>query len=339
MSAQVREPEQARSTEHSDFKQRVADVAARPGTAIFLILGGLIVLFSALEPQGFTTFDNARSIATDASILLVLAVGGTFVIITAGIDLSIGSVLIFSGVVSAKAMDALGGNSWGLVLAGALVAIAAGAAWGLLNGFLVARARVPSFVVTLGTLGAALGLSYIITKGLDVRDVPTRVTDIGLNRVAGIPWLVIIAAATAVAGALLLATTRFGRHTYAVGANEEAAERASIHVQAHLTKIYTLAGALSGVAGFLSLARYGTTTIGGHATDNLQAITAVVIGGTSLFGGVGTILGTVAGVFIPVVLQNGFVVLGILPYWQQVAVGAVLIIAVHLDQLRRRRAG
>ena len=319
-------------------RSRIRDLAARSGTAIFLILGGLIVLFSVLAAQDFPTVTNARSIATDASILLVLSVGATFVIITAGIDLSVGSVLVFSGVVSAKAMDALGGDSWGVVLAGVVVAIAAGAAWGLVNGLLVARARVPSFVVTLGTLGAALGLSYIITSGLDVRDVPSHVTDVGLDRIAGIPWLVIIAAVVALLAGLLLGTTRFGRHTYAIGASEEASRRASIHVERHLTTVYVLAGALTGVAGFLSLARYGTTTIGGHATDNLQAITAVVIGGTSLFGGIGTILGTVAGVFIPVVLQNGFVVLGVLPYWQQVAVGAVLIIAVYLDQLRRRRA-
>jgi ribose transport system permease protein len=336
--AGAEKPQQATPTGTAGRARRLRDLAARPGAAIFLILSALIVLFSVLAPQDFPTFTNARSIATDASILLVLAVGATFVIVTAGIDLSVGSVLVFSGVISAKAMDAAGGDSWGVVVIGVVVAVAAGAAWGLLNGLLVARARVPSFVVTLGTLGAALGLSYILTSGLDVRDVPSHVTDVGLDRVAGIPWLVIIAVAVALLGALLLSTTRFGRHTYAIGASEEASRRASIHVEAHLAKIYTLAGALTGVAGFLSLARYGTTTIGGHATDNLQAITAVVIGGTSLFGGIGTVLGTVAGVFIPVVLQNGFVVLGVLPYWQQVAVGAVLIIAVYLDQLRRRRA-
>ena len=115
------------------------------------------------------------------------------------------------------------------------------------------------------------------------------------------------------------------------------ARRAGVNVDRHLIKVYALGGTLAGLAGFLSLARFGTTTIGGHSTDNLDAIAAVVIGGTSLFGGVGTILGTVFGVFIPAVLQNGFVIVGVQPFWQQVAVGAVLIIAVYLDQLRRSR--
>jgi ribose transport system permease protein len=135
---------------------------------------------------------------------------------------------------------------------------------------------------------------------------------------------------------VILRMTRFGRYTYAVGSNAEAPRRAGIHVDRHLVKIYALAGTLAGLAGFLSLARFSTTTLGGHSTDNLNAIAAVVLGGTSLFGGIGTIGGTVVGVFIPAVLQNGFVITGVQPFWQQVAVGAVLIAAVYLDQLRRR---
>ena len=131
--------------------------------------------------------------------------------------------------------------------------------------------------------------------------------------------------------------TRFGRYTYAVGSNEEGTRRAGVAVDRHLITVYGLCGLLAGLAGFLSLARFGTTTIGGHSTDNLNAIAAVVIGGTSLFGGVGTMLGTFFGVLIPAVLQNGFIIVGVQPFWQQVAVGAVLIIAVYLDQLRRSR--
>jgi ribose transport system permease protein len=154
--------------------------------------------------------------------------------------------------------------------------------------------------------------------------------------VLGIPYLVLVALAVAIVLGIVLAQTRFGRYTYAIGSNEEGARRAGVAVDRHLIKVYALAGTLSGLAGFLSLARFATTTIGGHSTDNLQAIAAIVIGGTSLFGGVGTMLGTVFGVFIPAVLQNGFVIVGLQPFWQQVAVGAVLIIAVYLDQLRRR---
>jgi ribose transport system permease protein len=139
-----------------------------------------------------------------------------------------------------------------------------------------------------------------------------------------------------VLGCLLLSLTRFGRYTYAVGSSLEACRRSSIDVTGHLLKVYLLAGALSGLAGYLSLARFATTTLGGHTTDNLQVIAGVVIGGASLFGGSGGLMGSLIGIIIPVVLLNGFVVLGLPPFWQQVTVGGVLIGAVYFDQLRRR---
>jgi ribose transport system permease protein len=212
-------------------------------------------------------------------------------------------------------------------------------AWGLINGFLVAKAKIPAFIVTLGTLGMSLGAALVISGGVDEREVPFKlITTIGTGRAFNnqVPWLVLIAFAVAIVFGIILAATRFGRYTYAVGSNEEAARRAGVPVDGHLIKVYALAGTLAGLAGFLSLARFSTTTIGGHDTDNLQSIAAVVIGGTSLFGGIGTMLGTVFGVFIPAVLQNGFVIVGVNPFWQNIAVGAVLIGAVYLDQLRRR---
>ena len=272
-------------------------------------------------------------------MLLVLAVGLTFIIVTAGIDLSVGAVLVFSGVIAAKFMNELGGESTGVLLAGLVAALASGCAWGLLNGFLIAKAKIPAFIVTLGTLGMALGSALLITKGVDERNVPFRLIEtVGSGRLFDqIPWLVVIAAAVALVFGIVLAQTRFGRYTYAIGSNMEGARRSGVNVDRHLIKVYALGGTLSGLAGYMSLARFGTTSISGHSTDNLNAIAAVVIGGTSLFGGVGTILGTVFGVFIPVVLQNGFVIIGIQPFWQQVAVGAVLIGAVYLDQIRRAR--
>jgi ribose transport system permease protein len=309
-------------------------------TSIALILVGLIVVFSLLKPEEFFDVNNARNIATDAAVLLVLAVGLTYIIITAGIDLSVGAVLVFAGVVAAKVMNEMGGDSWGVIVVGLAVALASGLGWGLLNGFLVAKAKIPAFIVTLGTLGMALGSALLITSGVDQRDVPFRLIDtIGSGRAFGeIPYLVLIAAAVALVFGVILATTRFGRYTYAIGSNEEAVRRSGVNVDAHLIKVYAIGGTLAGLAGFMSLARFGTTTIGGHSTDNLDAIAAVVIGGTSLFGGIGTIVGTVVGVFIPAVLRNGFVIVGVQPFWQQVAVGAVLIVAVYLDQLRRARS-
>jgi ribose transport system permease protein len=314
-------------------------LVAGSSTWIGLILVALIVVFTVINPTDFFSAANARNIASDAAVLLIMATGMTYVIITAGIDLSIGSVLVFAGVVAAKAMTAVGGNGTGTILVGLLVGMAAGLGWGLINGFLIAKAKIPAFIVTLGTFGIALGLALLITGGVDVRDVPTKlITGIGTGRLGSqIPWLVVFAVVVCVVFGVLLAQTRFGRYTYATGSNAEGVRRSGVSVDAHLIKVYTLMGTLAGLAGFLSLARFGTTTVSGHATDNLNVIAAVVIGGTSLFGGVGTILGTVFGVFIPAVLANGFIIIGVQPFWQQVAVGIVLIAAVYLDQLRRAR--
>ena len=307
---------------------------------ILLVLIAIWLVFAAMEPDTFASVGNMRLIAQNASILAILGVGMTFVIITAGIDLSIGSVMVFSGVVGAKVMIWQGGDGWGTASLGIVAAIVSGLAWGVFNGVLVAKAKIPSLIVTLGTLGMALGLAQIVTKGVDIRDVPTVMqSEIGYGNVFGnVPILAVIALVFVVIGAIVLHRTRFGRHTYAIGSSEEAARRVGLEVDRHLIKIYAISGALAGVAGILSLAQFGTTAIAGQSQTNLNVIAAVVIGGTSLFGGVGTIFGTVVGLFIPAVLQNGFVIIGVQPFWQQVAVGAVLVGAVYIDQLRRASA-
>jgi ribose transport system permease protein len=305
---------------------------------MLLILVGLIAVFSALEPSSFPTVLNLRGVLSDAAILLVLAIGATFVVITAGIDLSVGSVLVFSSVVSAKAMSGLGNSGADAIVVGLGVAVAAGTAWGSVNGVLVAKAKVPPFVVTLGTLGAAYGLSLVISGGLDVRSVPKGLVEFGNDRVFGVPMLALIAGLLTLVGGAVLASTVFGRWTYAVGSNAESTRRAGIAVDRQLIAVYAIAGAAAGLGGYLSLARFGTTTIAGNTTTNLQVITAVVIGGTSLFGGTGWMLGTAIGVFVPIVLAKGFIIVGVKPYWQSVAVGVVLIVAVLVDQRRRLRA-
>jgi ribose transport system permease protein len=336
MTSQLQEPPEVQEPAEQGRGPWWQALVAGSSTWIGLILVGLIVVFSLINPTDFFSASNARNIATDASVLLVMGTGMTYVIITAGIDLSIGSVLVFAGVVSAKAMGS--GNSTGTILVGLVVALLAGLAWGIINGFLIAKAKIPPFIVTLGTFGIALGAALLITGGVDEREVPTKlITGLGTGRLAGIPWLVVIAAVVCLIFGIILALTRFGRYTYAAGSNPEAVRRAGVNLDRHLIKVYALMGTLAGLAGFMNLARFGTTTIGGHTTDNLNVIAAVVIGGTSLFGGVGTILGTVFGVFIPAVLANGFIIIGVQPFWQQVAVGMVLIAAVYLDQLRRAR--
>jgi ribose transport system permease protein len=311
---------------------------------IALVLLALIAVFSVLAPNAFPTVFNFQRLAIETAVLLVLAVGMTFVIITGGIDLSVGSVLIFAGMVSAKTMNALspGGSAinsgWGVIIAGLAAALAGGLLWGLINGFLIAHAKVPPLIVTLGSFGAALGAASLLNNGSDIRSVPTvlkRALGSGTS-FGGIPNLVITAAVITAIAAWLLHTTRFGRHTFAVGSNPEAARRAGIGVTGHLMRVYLLTGLLAGAAGFMSLAYYSTTGIAAHATDNLNAIAAVVMGGTSLFGGVGTMIGTVIGVFIPAVLKKGFNIVHVQDYWQMIAVGAVLVAAVWFDQQRRR---
>jgi ribose transport system permease protein len=222
----------------------------------------------------------------------------TFVMVAAGFDLSIGSVLVFSGVVGIKAMVALGTDN-ALTVSSACRGLLAGLAWGVFNGFCITELRVPALITTLGSLGAALGIARLMTNGNDVRGVPLTLINISSGRFLGLSWIVWIAAVVTLVGGLVLHFTRFGRWTYIIGSNAEAARRAGINVDNHLLKLYALSGLLAGLAGMLSLTRFATTTIAGHSTDALQVITGVVLGGTSLFGGIGTVVGTVIGMFIP----------------------------------------
>ncbi|WP_067568254.1 ABC transporter permease [Nocardia acidivorans] len=311
---------------------------------IGIVLAGLCIAFGITSPNAFPTRFTLQTLLIETAVLLVLSIGMTFVIITAGIDLSVGMVLIFSGVLAAKTMEWLSPDGdathagWGLILLGLLISIAGGALWGFVNGFLVAKAKIPPLIVTLGSFGAALGSAQLITGGVDTRTVPEKLRNsLGFGTVlGGVPDLVLVAAVVTLLGAWLLHTTRFGRHTYAIGSNAEAARRSGIGVTRHLILVYLMTGMLSGLAGFMNLAYFGTTTIAGHGTDNLDAIAGVVIGGTSLFGGVGSVLGTVIGVFIPSVLRKGFVIAGVPVFWQPIAVSVVLVAAVWFDQYRRR---
>jgi ribose transport system permease protein len=310
------------------------------GFQILILLIIIVTFFSVLAPGAFLSVQNFRSIFLNTSVLAVLGVGMTFVIITGGIDLSIGSVLVFSGVVASKVMSGLGGEGWGVATIGILVSVACGLSWGVLNGVLVAKAKVPALIVTLGTLGMSLGLAQIITNGVDIREAPAVLTEsIGYGKVFGqIPILVIIAVVFVIIGAILLHKTRFGLYTFSIGSNAEACRRVGIKVDRHLILVYAMSGLLAGVAGILSLSYFQSTTLSGQSMTNLNVIAGVVIGGTSLFGGVGSIFGTVVGLFVPTILQNGFVIIGVQPFWQQVVVGMVLIAAVFVDQRRREAA-
>lgn len=331
------------------FRQQLQERFDFAWTYIFVVLVGLIVIFTIWHGTKFFDRTNFRNIALDSSQLMLLAVGMTFVIITAGIDLSVSAVLVFSAVVGAKVMSRLSGSPEEVKLydfpnqdvgipVGLAAAVICGLLWGTLNGVLITKLHLPPFIVTLGTLGMALGLGQIISGGQTVPYVPYDVqTWVGARRFFGwLPLLVVITTIIVIIAMITLSMTRFGRYTFAIGSNQAAARRAGINVDRHLIKVYALSGLMAGTAGAFEVARFATASTAAHSADNLNAVSAVVIGGTSLFGGMGSIVGSVIGTFIPTVLRNGLIIGGINPFWQQVTIGAILIVAVYFDQRRRK---
>ena len=306
------------------------------------VLLALIVAFSIDSPY-FLTRANWLNTSSTGTEVLLLAAGETFVICSGGIDLSVGAVLGFAGTagawVMATAFPGATGSAVGPVVLGFAAAVAAGTAFGVLNGFLVAWAGVPPFVVTLGTLGIATGFGYLLNNGQEISAIPASVATFGNKNLGGwVPVPVLITAVITIWCGLLLAKTRFGAYTLTIGDSREAAVRAGINDRRYLLEIYTLSGLLAGIASVLVMARLGAGSPVSGATDNLNAIAAVVIGGASLFGGRGTIIGSVIGTGIIAVLLTGLVLVNVPPFWQEVAVGAILIAAVYIDQLRHRKA-
>jgi ribose transport system permease protein len=337
---------QASAPERASAAQTALGYARRlHATARNLWIGGVLlaicVIFAIASPY-FLTRANWLNTSSTATEVLLLAVGETFVICSGGIDLSVGAVLGCSGTAGAWVMAHWFASATGAaplaLSAGFLATLLVGALFGALNGLLVTRAAVPPFVVTLGTLGIATGLGYLLNNGQEISDIPSSVTTVGNTNLGG--WIPIPVAVTAVITiwyGLVLARTRFGAYTLSIGDSREAVIRAGIDDRRHLFKVYLLAGALAGVAGVLVMARLGAGSPDSGATDNLNAIAAVVIGGASLFGGRGTIAGTVIGTGIIAVLLTGLILVNVPPFWQEVLVGAVLILAVYIDQLRGRR--
>ncbi|MDA8275019.1 MAG: ABC transporter permease [Actinomycetota bacterium] len=311
------------------------------------VLLALIVGFGLYTPAFFSRASWLNTSNTALEVLLV-AVGETFVICTAGIDLSVGANLGFSAMVGAWVMShwfTVGpGNDVGIVVVGIVATLVAAGFIGALNGVLVAWGRIPAFVVTLGTLGIATGFGLLLNNGQEISSIPSSIARVGnLNVLAGwIPVPVAIGAAITIFAGFVLAKTRFGAYTLSIGDSTEAVVRSGINEKKHLFKVYLVAGLLAGVAGLVVMGRLGAASPTSGSTDNLNAIAAVVIGGTSLFGGRGTVLGTVFGTGIIAVLLTGLIVVNVPPFWQEVAVGVVLIAAVYIDSLRtnqgRKRA-
>ncbi len=295
----------------------------------------LVVLSAgmALLSPVFLSVNNLFNIILATATFGVLAIGATFVISSAGLDLSLGSVLGLSSVVGAALVVTLEWP-WYFAILGSLIA---GTLAGAVNGVIVTRGMVPAFIVTLGMLGIARGLALIISGGRGIYGLPNEILFLGQARPLGVPTPVFILALVAVISHYILAHTRFGHHTLALGDNEAAAKATGIDINRQRMLLYMLSGLMAGIAGLIFTARVNTGDPTAGLNYELLAITAAIIGGTNLFGGRGSILGTMIGALIMGVLQNGLNLLAVQAYYQQMAIGMVLIAAVWLDQVRDRK--
>jgi ribose transport system permease protein len=297
----------------------------------------LCVILSILSDK-FLTADNFWNVMRQISVNVCIATGMTLVILTGGIDLSVGSVLALSGAVAAgllkQGVSITSINQFiGFTVLGALMAgIITGTASGMLNGWVITRFKVAPFVATLAMLTIARGLTMLWTKGFPISNLGERFDSIGTGWFWGIPVPVWIAGGIVLLVALLISKTRFGRYIYAIGGNEIASTLSGIRVNRVKWMVYGIAGALAGVAGIMVTARLDSAQPNAGTGYELDAIAAVVIGGTSLSGGRGTIWGTVLGAVIIGVLNNGLVLLDVSPFWQQVVKGSVILLAVIIDK-------
>ncbi|GAA4887530.1 ABC transporter permease [Saccharopolyspora cebuensis] len=299
--------------------------------------GALIVVFIALSivAPSFLTADNLFNLGSQTSVNAVMAVGVTLVIITGGIDLSVGSVAALSGVVGVMLMAGFGVNP----LLGILGGIAIGALAGLVNGLLVSVVGLPPFIATLGMLSVGRGLVLIITGAVAVFGAPDSFRLLGQGVIGVLPIPVLMIAVVAVLGHLVLTRTRLGRYAYVMGSNMEAARLSGVPVRSHLTWVYVLSGALAGLGGMIAASRINSGQPNFGEGLELDVIAAVVIGGASLFGGRGTVWGSLIGAFLVAVIRNGAVQLNIGTFYQNVLIGVIIWLAVWWDRYQRRKLG
>ncbi len=293
---------------------------------------GLIILCIVLTGMSdrFLTMDNLLNVTRQVSINAVISVGMTLVILTGGIDLSVGSILAFSGSITAGLLS--GGQA---LLPAIAIGVAAGAAMGLVNGLLITRAGIPPFIATLGVMTAARGFTLVYTDGRPITGMQEAFRFLGGGYIAGIPVPVVIMLVIFIAAHIMLTKTKFGRYIYAVGGNEEATRLSGIDTKKILLAVYTLAGLLAGFSGIIMASRLNSAQPTAGAGFELDAIAAVVLGGTSLSGGVGTIGGTLIGALIIGILDNGLNLLNVSSFYQQVAKGVVILLAVYVDKKRK----
>jgi ribose transport system permease protein len=317
----------------------LADFVARYGVVLVLVV--LVILMTILSPiirgqQLFLTDRNLLQVALQASINAIIAIGMTFVITSGGIDLSVGSIVALAGVAAAMAMRDTGIGPFG----GFFVAVLVGTLCGLFNGFLITRVKLPPFIATLGTMGIFRGIALVVSEGRSIFGFGREFLQTFSGTIAGtsIPVSVAFAGVLAVIFWWVFNYTKFGKYTIAIGGSEETTRLAGIPVERYKMGIYGLSGMLTGVAAALLLARLssGDPTFG--TMFELDAIAAAVMGGTSLTGGEGTVAGTIIGALIISLVRNAINIFNIPSYWQQVIIGSVIVLAVVLDQWRKKQS-
>jgi ribose transport system permease protein len=325
-------------------QSRARSIFRSDATQKLMAFAGLIALFVvfSLASPNFATFDNIIGILLATAVNGILALGVTFIIITGGIDLSVGTVMTLASVMVGVVV-----TMWGLPIPlGILAGLATGALAGFLNGLTISRMKIPPFIATLGMMMIARGLSLVISQAKPIyfNDTPAF-RQLAMGSVLGrvipgfeVPNAVLVLFLAAIIAHLILTKTVLGRYCVALGSNEEATRLSGVNVNAWKTAIYALGGAFSGLAGVIIAARLNSAQPALGAGYELDAIAAVVIGGTSLSGGEGTILGTIIGAFIISVLTNGLRILSVPQEWQMVVTGAIVIFAVYADIIRRRQS-
>jgi ribose transport system permease protein len=303
-------------------------------------LASLIILSLLIWSQQdvFMTSNNWLNIARQASFNAILGIGMTFVILTGGVDLSVGSMVAVSSVVGGLLIFDQGWSMWPAVL----MMLVAGGLCGLVNGLIITLGRIPPFIVTLGTMQVFRGVALQLTNGQPIFDITKLQPDFdiwGTRNFGGVPSPVIITAIVFVIGYLILRYTRLGLYTYAIGGNEQATRFSGVNINRYKLAVYTLMGLAAGIAGVMLTSRLNSAQPSVANGAELDAIAAVVIGGTSLFGGEGTIVGTIIGALLMAVIRNGLTLMHVTAFYQQIVIGAVIILAVLIDRLRRGDQG
>ncbi len=314
----------------SALRERLSDAVSQLAAAGALIV---IFIFLSIVSPAFLTANNLFNVGVQISVTAIIAVGMTMVIITAGIDLSVGSVAALSGVAGALTMVNMGFPTILGILAGVVIGAVAGA----VNGFWVTVADLPPFIATLGMLTAAQGLVFVISNGVAVFGAPSSFRLLGQGAVGPVPIPIIALIVVALAGYFVLSRTKLGRYSYAIGSNPEAARLSGIPVKRYLMIVYIISGALAGFGGMIAASQVNSGQPNYGIGLELYVIASAVIGGASLFGGRGTVAGTLIGAFLIALIQDGSVLLGINTFYQQIIIGIVVWLAVYWDQLRRKK--